>query len=390
MMEPAGAGSPLPRAFLRVGGRTLARHQLGLALEMDCQRVVCLAREVGPEVIALQHQAERASTQFHVISETRGLAGLVTANDELLVISEGLLVARQDALKLLDGSHAVLVQPAETGVGAGFERIDLNHASAGLMRIPGRFAEGLFELPADCDIASALTRIALQAGIAMREVPLSSREGARWRLIRDEAEAQAVERDWIRLHIAEIRAIAPTTWLARSGVLAFGPSLLHARGGGKLVERSTVASVLLALGAGWLGLVVVGFLLCAIASVLAEAARMLRSVESDGIGRAPPVFSLTLVLGWAIDLVLVLLMLWNASVTPWETMPERAFAPILLVLLARLVPRVSHGRWNDWVSDRALLSFVLAILAVTGVLQGAVQLLAVALALGGLLVPGRK
>ena len=30
MMEPAGASEPAPRAFLRVGGATLARHQLGI------------------------------------------------------------------------------------------------------------------------------------------------------------------------------------------------------------------------------------------------------------------------------------------------------------------------------------------------------------------------
>lgn len=380
----------MPRAFLRVGGRTLARHQLGLALDMECQRIVCIAREVAPELIALQHDAERAGAQFHVISETGALAGLVTANDELLVISEGLLVARQDALKMLESSHAVLVLPAETGVGAGFERIDLNHAAAGLMRIPGRYAEGLFELPDDCDVPSALTRIALQAGIATREVPLASREGARWQMIQDEAQAQGVERDWIRLHIAEVRTTSPATLLARAGVMAFGPSLLHARNGGRLASRAAIAAIVFALGAGWLGLVPVGFLLCAIAAVLHQASAMLRLVEGDGVSRTQPMFALEATLGWALDLVLVLLMLWGTSFTPWDSMPRRAFAPVLLVLLVRLVPRVSDGIWTDWVKDRALLCVILAVIAGIGMIQQAVEALAILLALGGILVPGRK
>ena len=57
MMEPAGAGQTAPRAFLRVGGATLARHQLGIAVALECQRVICIAREVVPELIALQHEA---------------------------------------------------------------------------------------------------------------------------------------------------------------------------------------------------------------------------------------------------------------------------------------------------------------------------------------------
>jgi hypothetical protein len=357
---------------------------------MDCQRIVCIAREVMPELIALQHDAESAGAQFHVISEINALAGLVTANDELLVISEGLLVARQDALKMLEGSHAVLVLPAETGVGAGFERIDLNHAAAGLMRIPGRYAERLFDLPGDCDVPSALTRIALQAGIVTREVPLASRDGARWLVIRDEAQALSVERDWVRLHIAEVKTSSPATLLARAGVMAFGPSLLHTRNGGRLASRAAIVAIVFAAGAGWLNLVILGLLLCAVAAVLHQASSMLRLVEGDGASGPPPMLALEAMLACALDLVLVLLMLWSTSFTPWESMLRRAFAPVLLVLLLRLVPRVSDGIWTDWVKDRVLLCIFLAVFAGIGMVQQAVEVLAIMLALGGILVPGRK
>ena len=173
-------------------------------------------------------------------------------------------------------------------------------------------------------------------------------------------------------------------------MLTFGPSLLHARNGGQLASRAAVAAIVFALGAGWLGLIVTGFLLCAIAAVLRQAARMLRSVEGDGGVHAPPWSGLVAVLGCVLDLVLILLILWSASFTPWETVPERAFAPVLLLLLVRLVPRVSDRAWTDWVKDRALLSVVLAIVAGTGTIQESVQVLTVLLALGGILIPGRK
>ncbi len=390
MMEPAGNTPAMPRAFLRVGGRTLARHQLDLALAMECQRIVCIARSIAPELIALQHEAESAGTQFHVISETRALAGLITANDELLVFADGLLVAPREAMKLLEGSHAVLVQPVETGMPGGFERIDLNYATAGLMRIPGRLADRLAELPADCNIPSSLTRIALQAGIQQREVPVAAREGARWRLIGDEAEAQAIEKDWIRLHLGEAQAPSFVTALAQLGVLAFGPSLLHARSGSALALRSAAAALLLGAGAGWLGSAVVGFLLCAFAAILLQAAGMLRKVESGSLVPVATGFSLEELLRWLIDLELILLVLWSAPFLPWETLTQRAFAPVILILLLRLVPRVSDRRWTAWTVDRALLALLLALAAGLGVAIGAVKLVALALALTAIAIPGGR
>lgn len=119
MMEPARAGDSTPRAFLRVGGASLARHQLSLVLAAGCERVVCVARDFGPDLIALQHEAERGGARFQVIPGARGLTGLVTAVDEVLVMAEGLLPTTGDALRLLDGPPAVLVQPAEAGIPAG-------------------------------------------------------------------------------------------------------------------------------------------------------------------------------------------------------------------------------------------------------------------------------
>jgi hypothetical protein len=390
MTEPAGAGVPMPRAFLRVGGVTIARHQLGLALAMGCQRIICSAREVTPELIALQHEAERAGAHFHIVAGARALAGLITANDDLLALSEGLLADPQEAMALLEPGHAVLVQPVEIGVAAGYERIDLNHAGAGALRIPGRLVERLLELPPDCDVPSALTRIALQAGVAMREVPAAARDGARWRLIRDEAQAHAIEHDWLRLHMGERGAPTPTTLLSRFGLWMLGSSLLHGGSGSRVALLAALAVLLMGLGSSWLGLTVFGFVLLALATVLGGSAAILRRIERTSLSLPPASLSPETVLGWLIDLALIALVVRATPLMPWESVVVRIFAPLMLVILIRLAPRLVDRAWAPWIEDRVVLTVLLAIAAGIGLLAEAVQVLAIALALAGLLFPGGK
>ena len=390
MTEPAGAGMPMPRAFLGVGGVTLARHQLGLALAMDCQRIICVARELAPELISLQHDAEKAGARFHVVSGPRGLAGLVTANDDLLALGEGLLADPQQAKALLEPGHVVLVQPVEAGVQQGYERLDLNRASAGAFRIPGRLVEGLQELPPDCDAISALMRIALQAAIPMHEVPAAAREGAGWRLIRNEAEAHAIEGEWIRLQLGERRSPTPLILLSRLGLMAIGPGLLHAGSGSQVTLLAACAALLIGLGAGWFGFVIVGFVFCALAAVLGESAATLRRIERILLSQPPPVLSPEDVLGWLVDLALVALVVWNAPFTADASLGQRAFAPLMLVMIIRLLPRIFDSTVVPWTEDRVVLAFLLALAAGTGMLMGGVQAIALSLALAAVVFPGGK
>jgi hypothetical protein len=334
----------------------------------------------------LQHEAERAGVRLHVIPGARALAGLVTVNDELIVFTEGLLSAPQNAIALLETGHSVLVQPIESGLAAGFERIDINHAAAGAMRIPGRLIEGLAELPPDCDIPSALMRIALQAGIPPLPVPATAREGARWTLVHDEADAHAIEDAWIRLHMGENSLPTPGILLSRLSVLAFGPSLLHAGSGWVLVAVGALAVMLLALGAGWLGYTAVGLLLCAVAWALRRTAGLLERVEHDSLnmGRFP--ISREHVLGWLLDLELIVLIAWDMPLPPWESGIGRIFPPFILLCLARLLPRVLLRGWIAWLEDRALLALLLAMAAAFGVLMPAVEILTMVLAAAALLL----
>lgn len=192
-------------------------------------RIVCLVNTMDPQLLPLQHRSERAGRLFHTITSPRELSALVTANDEVIMLTEGLMADRERALNVLETGTGVFVQPVEAGLAAGFERLDINNASAGMLRIPGRLIESLAQLSEDYAVGSALSRIALQDGIPMREVAAEARSGLRWLMIRSESEAYAVEHDWLAQQLGQSQARSPGNWLASQGVLSFGPSLL-ARG----------------------------------------------------------------------------------------------------------------------------------------------------------------
>ena len=356
---------------------------------MDCQRIVCIARQMSPELVQLQHEAERAGARFHCINGPRGLSGLVTATDEVVVVSDGLLPPLDAALSLLEGPHSVVVQPVEIGVAAGFERIDLNHASAGLMRIPGRLVERLQELPADCDAASALTRIALQAGIEQRALPSDAREALRWRLVRNEGEAHAAEAGWIGAHLDGDGPHTPGTALARFAVRTFGPAILHAGSGGNALAIGAAVTVLLTLGMGWAGFPASALVLCGIAWIVRRAAALLIAVEQESMARAPSRWPREPFFDWVNDMAMAAIMIWNTMPFPDSSLWQRGFAPLILLCLVRVYPRLTERTWAAWLADRSLLALLLAIAAGAGVLTQAVPLLAVALALLAILLPLR-
>lgn len=391
MTEPAGAGQPFPRAFLRVAGASVAQHQLGTALAVDCQRVICMARGTSPELIALQHDAESAGLQFAIATGAGQLAGLVTAGDELVVISEGLFADPAHVASLLEGrAPVVLVQPVEGALAAGFERIDINSATAGLMRVPGALVERLHELPVDVDVVSALTRIALQAGTAMREVPVAARAGSAWRMVRSEAEAYALEDEWMRARFAQDGPKTPGRAVARFAVLSFGSSLLHAGNASNVVSLAVLAALAIAGGLAWFGVVWSGFVLVAIAWLLVEASRLLRVAERHALGQATPAIPRADAMMWLVDAVFAVLILIDTPRFLGEPVLAWLCTPAILMLLLAAVQRVGGGTIAGWAGDRALLGIVLAIGSGFGQTLLVVRLLAAGLAAAALALPARR
>ena len=383
MLETGAA----PRGALRVGGVSVALEQLVLVLAMGCERIFCLAGRMTPEIAALQHEAERAGARFQLISGPRGLLGQVTANDEVLALADGLFASVSDAVALLEPGPTVLVQPAESGVEAGFERIDALLASGGALRIPGRLVERLADLPPDCDAFSALLRIALQAGVAQRPLPPAGQGDGFWTLLGNEDQAHALEPLWIRRRIRHVHPFNPTRGLARLLVRSFGPALLHAGSGSRFIMGGAIVLLALALGIGWLGWP--GLALSAVASawLLGEATVVLRLIEADRLVPPGRTLSLHSLFDAAVDVLLIILIAWAVPAQSWSGPLERLFPSLMLLALLRIVPRVLRQAWTAWLEDRALLAILVVLGILAGVAGPMVFVLAILLAAVGILWP---
>lgn len=380
MTEPVDATLPLRRGFVRLGGRPLVQHQLDMAIACGCERLICLVRALEPEVIALQRRAESAGMRFNTVAAPRELSALVTASDEVVVIYEGLLVEPSSAREVVEQGQGVFVQPVETGLAASFERIDINNASAGLLRIPGRLIEALVQMPPDCDIASSLARIALQAGVPAREVPAAARSGTRWQMIASESQAQAIEHEWLAERLGPARMSSPGRKLARMGILALGSSLLHAGNASLVMLASAIAGLALAVGTGWFAWSATSFLLAAIAWIALCSATSLRRLEAPLLAGEVKRDAGLLAVDWGFDAALILLIHWAAAPLAGIGPFPAVSLPVTLLLLVRICGKTPGMLLSVLIDDRAVLCLLLAVCAALGLVEWAVALGAVLMA----------
>lgn len=387
MQERLDDGRGTMRAAVRLGGRSIAHHQVDLALTLECQRIICLAPALDPELIKLQRLAEAAGARFHVLPGTRSLAGLITAVDEVVAIADGLFVAADPLPELLGRGSAVLVQPIDQGLTRGFERIDLNHASAGLMRVPGRLVAGLMDMPDDCDAFSALQRIALQAAVPQKSVPDQAASPTFWALVRTQAEADQIEPVWLNARTAHDRAAAPGEWLARLAARAFGSAVLDAAGGSAPLAIGAALLIALGLGTGWFGHAAIGLGLCGTGWIIWKCREVLGRVELGRRGQTAKFAVPPALLAVLFDAALVALCGWGIEPGAGPVPYAHYFAPVMLVALLRLVPRTIHSRLTPWIEDRALACAIIAGGIGLGYGNELVHFTALALAAAGIALP---
>ncbi|MEI6643309.1 MAG: hypothetical protein WCL10_14825 [Novosphingobium sp.] len=385
--EPQGL-----RGLLPIGGRSILRHQLGLAMALGCSRIVVLAETLTGDLVALQHAAEAGGARFHVIASARALAPLVAAEDELLVLTEGLLAMPEDALRLLGDWPVILTLPVEAGLPLGFERIDINSAGAGAMLLPGKMIAALGDLPGDWNPGSALLRIASQARVVQRELPAVLLDQGRWRLIRDEAEAHRAEPGWVRLHTASALVRSPGLWIAAGVVRLLGPALLHAGTRPYVIALAAAITALLGAGAGWFGWSAAGFAMLALAWLVLQVAGLLARVERDSLLAWSGGASFDVLAEAALDCMLITLCAWRSEIPAVTGVPWGIawFPPVVLLLLVRLLRRLQPEEpWTFWLNDRFVVGALLAVTSVLLPFDFVLRVLVVSLIVVGLVL-GRR
>jgi hypothetical protein len=378
MLDSAGEPGQGYRAFISFAGKTVARRQIEWALALGCERIVCLAENLGPGLIGLQHEVEAAGAKFHVISVPRALCGLVNASDELILLADGVLPLADEAKDALGKGNAVLVFPAETGIPAGFERIDLNHSWAGALAMPGRLVERLNELPRDCDGVAALLRIALQGRVPERLLPDSLLAEGSWAMLASARDVETLEPTWFRRHAISADIFSPGRWLACTLTARFGVAWLNRGIRPGYLLLGAVLFLCAAFALGWSTLIPGGFAALALAWLLADAAQSLD--RGERAGHAPTALFLRSETAFAAlaDAAFVLLLAWGSELS-FASWVEQFFVPLVLIGLIWLVPGLATRRWGVLFGDRVLLSLAMGGAALGGVLLPVAQCLVLVL-----------
>jgi hypothetical protein len=154
-----------------------------------------------------------------------------------------------------------------------------------------------------------------------------------------------------------------------------------------VVVFAAIIMGLLGLGAGWFGLVPLGLGLCALGWVLRQGAAYLARIEGAGPAGNRMIALRREIYGWALDLVIVAITAWASVLEPGQGLLHRYFPPLMLIALARIVPRTTTSRWTVWLEDRMVLCLLLAGAVTAGMGSDAVHAGALLLALAGIAAP---
>jgi hypothetical protein len=379
-LTPADDDPKTPLGELMLAGTTIAARQLELAVELGCERLVCVAAGLDRAQIDIQHRTEAVGLKFNLISGPRPLINMVKPGDEIVVVGEGLLPDLEFATKVLGSGKAIAVLPVEAGIAAGFERIDLNHAWAGVLVMPGRLVERLGELPSDCDTISALLRIALQGRVAERILPDAALSDGRWSLVQSREQLAGLEPEWFKRRAASASPFAPGRALARLGMGRFGRGLLASGIKPELVTAIGIAIAAMGVAAAWFDQAIAAFVVCGLGWLVIEAADALAQFSLTETKKDERYGKLARLTHWLVDIYFLAILLLLVP-GDWQ---ERLAGPVLLMGLINLAERQITVKWAEFLQDRAILATILAVSAGFGVLVPTMEVLAVLL-LGALL-----
>lgn len=379
--------SGMLRAELRLAERSILAWQVELMRALGAERILCLCDRAQGEVLRLQHEVEAAGAAFHALRGFAAIPALVRADDELIILRDGLVPDPAVVRDLLDsgpqphffvaclpGDHPLAITHPED-----FERIDATRHWAGLLVMRGAPVQQLADFPADADAVSVLLRLALQSGTSCREMGVQTLTSGTWLLADSAAALAAHEQALIARAGAGADWRAPMTTLAAMLVRRLAPRGLAKGaqvGAGVALVILATAGVTAALGAaaGGLALAAIGTFAAGISVAYARLAQQLLRRSGAGVSTA--------MLSRAVDGLTATILLFALAPLPQWT-PLAVCGPIAIGL-ARLAARRSGSAAPIW-SDRASQLAVLALTAIFDVLPEAVALMA-AISLGALLL----
>lgn len=379
LADPSASAGERP-AFRRFAGKSVLAHQIDCVALLGCTRVVCISPTTGPDLATAKSYAERQGLKFDSVKDLLRLTAQVTADDEVVFLSDGLLPDRENLVSALAARPGVLAFPDDPAVSQGYERLDATRAWSGALRARGDSVARLADMPDDCDVGSTLLRIALQSGTRVLELDPALLADQAWQRRVDRQVAQASEWRWITRQVSPAPFIAPGTALTERMALRWSRDA----GGGRWARTPHLAAALALLGSlgAWFGgrpVIGLGLVLLAFAALM--VASVFDRVEILGAPRRHP--PRLLPAGrWFCDATLILLLSSLLLVVPWWLGSVLA---VTLVGLLRLGEETAPKRWRPLFADRIAMLIVLAPMTYLGWGTAATAALLI-VALGGLLV----
>lgn len=370
------------RADLPLAGGSLLAWQATTLQALGVQRVICLTDGPSASTLGTQHALEAGGAAFHAINGFTALPALIRAEDDLVVVADGLVadpnVVRavlggegpmQRMVATLPGDHPLAVAYPED-----FERIDAARHWAGVLVMRGASVQRLADFPPDADAVSLLLRLALQAGTPCRELTPRELVPESWLL----AESAAVTENHEAALIA--RAAPSADW--RAPIEALAARLVKALAPRGLPKGTLIANILTAVlliggvVTAAFGTAAAGLALAALGAFAAQMARGFALLGSrlrhdTTRSRNPQMLRVAVDAGAAVTM-------WFA-LAPWPMWePLAALGPVSIAL-ARLAASGGDGFLPVAAGDRAALLLVLSLGAALGQLPEATACLALGL-----------
>lgn len=379
------------RAELSLAGRSVLAWQVDLLRTLGVERVLCLCDGATGEVLRLQHEVEAVGAAFHALKGFAALPALVRAEDELIILRDGLVPDPVLARALVETGRApprVIVclptkHPLAIAHPEDFERIDAERHWAGVLVMRGAPVQRLADFSADSDGVSVLLRLALQAATPIRELTADELLSETW-LLAQSARAVAVhEQALIARAASGADWRTPLAALAAVLVRRFVP--LGLTQGARIAAGVGLVLMLGGMVAAALGPAVGGLTLAAAGAFSGDLSRIYAALrlqlwQQSDAGRGAAAIDM------GVD-ALAALTLWFA-LSPASGWTPLAVCGPLVIGLARLAARERCRALAAIASDRASLLLVLALAAGFGILPEAVAVLALALAAALLLRTG--
>ena len=368
----------LLRAALELGGRSLAEWQAQLAIALGCERIICLCNSADETVLHLQSWVEAQGLAFHAIRGNLQLVGLIKAQDELLLLSDGLVADAKLAQTFAeDGLRKGIAtipsdHPLSQKFPDDFERIDRNRSWAGFALLGTGQVHKLADMPPDHDATSLLLRLALQSGEECRDLNLALSDVSNWQIAASASDLAEREEKLVKQVVAKPDWSGPGQAMASSFASFVGTR--HIQTGPEIVLGTSAVLGILALTISGFGFQPTAISLGAAGCLVAQIGFAWRNMRSRLWGMELQ-DRFAKYISRAQDAVVCLILL--AAVFSISQLPALLALPLLAIGLFQAAAEDARAKLAVFWADRALQMLIFATAAAIEFLPEALGLFAI-------------